>query len=94
MAAEVDSALSDAAGKLPKCLQDVYTLCCIAGFHVKEAAVMLGLTMPATKTRLFRAQHRMRSALRTILVMGVQTKTTSSARARHSTEITGTRIAA
>jgi RNA polymerase sigma factor (sigma-70 family) len=64
---EVDRALSDAAGKLPKCLQDVYTLCCIADFQVREAAALLGLTMPAAKARLFRAQHRMRSALRTRL---------------------------
>jgi len=51
---EVGSALSDAARKLPIHLQDVYQLCCIAGFHVSEAAAMLGLTMPVTKTRLFR----------------------------------------
>jgi hypothetical protein len=54
---------------------------------------MLGLTMPATKTRLFRAQLRMRSALRRSLAIHVETKATS-ARPRHSTAITGTRIAA
>ena len=48
---------------------------------------MLGLTMPATKTRLFRAQHRMRSALRRSLVIHIPTKTTS-ARARRSTAST------
>jgi DNA-directed RNA polymerase specialized sigma24 family protein len=42
-------------------LQDVYCLCCVSGFCVREAAEMLGLTLPATKTRLFRAQHRIRS---------------------------------
>ena len=89
---ELDSALSDAAGKLPKRLRDVYTLCCIAGLPVREVAAMLGLTMPATKTRLFRAQHRMRSALRRSLAMRVQTK--ASARPCHSTAITGTQIAA
>ena len=90
---ELDSALSDAADKLPKRLQDVYTLCCVAGLQVREAAAILGLTMPATKTRLFRAQLQMRSTLRTRLIMDVQTKTTS-ARPRHSTAITTTRIAA
>ena len=84
---ELDGALSDAVGKLPKRLQDVYSLCCIADFRVREAAAMLGLTMPATKARLFRAQHRMRSALRRSLVVRVQTKTTS-ARPRQSTVIT------
>src|ERR1035441_2868709 len=88
---ELNSALSDAAGELPKRLQDVYTLCYVAGFHVREAAAILGLTMPATKTRLFRAQLRMRSALRRSLAMHAQTKTTI-ARPRHSTAITSTRI--
>jgi hypothetical protein len=44
---------------------------------------MLGLTIPAAKARLFRAQHQMRSALRIRLVG-----------ARPSTAITNTRIAA
>jgi RNA polymerase sigma-70 factor, ECF subfamily len=66
---EVASALSDAAAKLPKDLRDVYTLCYSDGFRVREAAAMLGLTMPAAKTRLFRAQHRMRSSLRKRLVI-------------------------
>jgi RNA polymerase sigma-70 factor (ECF subfamily) len=90
---EIDSAFSDAAGQLPKRLHDVYILCCIAGLHVREAAATLGLTMPAAKTRLFRAQHQMRSALRARLVIGVQNNTASD-RARHSTAITNTRIAA
>ena len=90
---QVDRALCEAAGKLPKRLQDVYNLCCVADFHVKEAAAMLGLTLAATKTRLFRAQHRMRSALRKSLVVGVETEITSAI-PRHSTSVEGTRIAA
>jgi len=81
---EVARALSDAAATLPKHLRDVYTLCGPAGFHIREAAAMLGLTMSATKTRLFRAHLRMRSTLRTSLVLHLQTKTTG-ARARNST---------
>ena len=84
---EVATALSDAAAKLPKHLRDVYTLCYSGGFRVREAAAMLGLTMPATKTRLFRAQHRMRSALRRSLVIDIPTKTTNAS-ARRSTAIT------
>lgn len=58
---EIAAAVSDAAETLPKCLQDVYILCCVSGFSVKEVAKMLGLTVTATKTRLFRVQHRIRS---------------------------------
>jgi RNA polymerase sigma-70 factor (ECF subfamily) len=72
---EVDSAFSAAAGSLPIGLQDVYTLCCTAGLSVSEAANALGLTVPATKTRLFRARHRMRSELGKRLVMRPQRKT-------------------
>jgi len=72
---QLDTALSDAAGELPKSLQDVFTLCCIAGLCVSEAAETLGLTVSATKARLFRAQHRVRSELRKTLVMRRRYKT-------------------
>ena len=62
-AREVDIVLSDAASKLPKSLKAVYTLCCISGLCVREAADTLGLTVPGTKARLFRAQHRIRTVL-------------------------------
>jgi RNA polymerase sigma-70 factor, ECF subfamily len=91
---EIDSALSDAAGRLPKRLHDVYILCCNAGLPIREAAAMLGLTMPATKTRLFRAQHRMRSALRARLVLGVPTKIITRGRPRHSAANPGAQVAA
>lgn len=81
---EVDSALSDAAGNLPKSLQDVYILCCITGFPIREAAAMLGLTMAATKARLFRARHQMRSAVGTRLAMGLPKKITTRTGSRHS----------
>lgn len=58
---EIAAAVWDAAETLPKRLRDVYVLCSGSGDYVKEAAKMLGLTVPATKTRLFRAQHRIRS---------------------------------
>jgi RNA polymerase sigma-70 factor (ECF subfamily) len=75
---ELDCALSVAAGKLPKRLLDVYTLCCTARLSVKEAAHKLGPTLPATKTRLFRAQHRMQSELSMVLVMRPQRKTSGA----------------
>jgi len=60
---EVNRAFSKAAGKLPKILQEVYELVSVSGFCINEAAHTLGLTVPATKTRLFRAQRRMRPEL-------------------------------
>jgi len=65
---QVDAALSSAADQLPKSLQDVYTLSAL-GFRNSEAAHTLGLTVPAVKARLFRAQHRMRSELTRRLVV-------------------------
>lgn len=62
-AREVDMVLYDAASKLPDRLKCVYMLCCISGLGVREAADTLGLTVPAAKTRLFRAQHRIRAEL-------------------------------
>jgi RNA polymerase sigma-70 factor (ECF subfamily) len=60
---QVDAALAGAAGQLPKSLQEVYTLVSELGLRNSEAAHTLGLTLPAVKARLFRAQHRMRSEL-------------------------------
>jgi RNA polymerase sigma-70 factor, ECF subfamily len=90
---QVDTALSDAAGKLPKSLQDVFTLCCIAGICVREAAETLGLTVPATKARLFRAQHRVQSELRRTLVARPHYKTPSVG-ISHSSAIAPAQLAA
>jgi RNA polymerase sigma-70 factor (ECF subfamily) len=60
---EIASALSDAASILPKPLRDVFALCAFSGLSLEEAATALGLTVGATKTRLFRANARMRSHL-------------------------------
>jgi RNA polymerase sigma-70 factor (ECF subfamily) len=61
---EIATALSDAAASLPKSLRDVFALCALSGLSLEEAATALGLTIGATKTRLFRAHARMRSHLR------------------------------
>jgi len=74
-------------------LQDVYTLCCTSGLSVREAANTLGLTVPATKTRLFRAQHRMRSELGKMLVVRPQRKT-SGAIVPHPPTIARSQVAA
>jgi RNA polymerase sigma-70 factor, ECF subfamily len=63
---EIASALSDAASILPKPLRDVFALCVFSGLSIGEAAAALGLTVGATKTRLFRAHARMRSHLQPV----------------------------
>jgi RNA polymerase sigma-70 factor (ECF subfamily) len=63
---EIATALSDAAASLPKPLRDVFALCAFSGLSLEEAATALGITVGATKTRLFRAHARMRSHLRPV----------------------------
>ena len=63
---EIATALSDAAASLPKSLRDVFALCGFSGLSLEEAATALGLTVGATKTRLFRAHARLRSHLRPV----------------------------
>jgi RNA polymerase sigma-70 factor (ECF subfamily) len=60
---EISSAFSDAISRLPKHLREVYALHAVSGLSLREVAGKLGLTVPATKTRLFRARHRMRVRL-------------------------------
>jgi len=85
---EVEAALSSAAGQLPKRLQDVYTLS-VLGFRNSEAAHALGLTLPAVKARLFRAQHRMRSELTRRLVVHSPHKTSTAVKRRRSVAPSG-----
>jgi RNA polymerase sigma-70 factor (ECF subfamily) len=63
---EIASALFNAASILPKPLRDVFALCALSGRSLEEAATALGLTIGATKTRLFRAHARMRTHLRPV----------------------------
>jgi RNA polymerase sigma-70 factor (ECF subfamily) len=62
--AERDGAVADAVSMLPKPLSDVFTRC-TSGMSISDAAEELGLTVPATKTRLFRARSRLRQKLQT-----------------------------
>lgn len=63
---ELRSALADAAGRLPERLREVFLRYTLSGFSLEETASALGLTIPATKTRLFRARTRIRSRLKAI----------------------------
>jgi RNA polymerase sigma-70 factor, ECF subfamily len=65
--AEEGKMVADVTSKLPGLLRDV-TRCSLSGLSIQETAQELGLTVEATKTRLFRARSRMRmqlTALRT-----------------------------
>jgi RNA polymerase sigma-70 factor (ECF subfamily) len=61
---ELSSAFSAAVAGLPKHLRETYTLFAISGLPLKEVAMLLGLTVSATKTRLFRARAGIRTSLR------------------------------
>ena len=63
---EVGAAVSRAVSMLPKHLQEPYTLFTFSGCPLEEVAALLGLTVAATKTRLFRARAGMRMSLQPI----------------------------
>jgi RNA polymerase sigma-70 factor (ECF subfamily) len=63
--AELNRVIADAAARLPKRLSDVFIRCGISGLSVQDTAEALGLTVQATKTRLFRARGLMRQRLHT-----------------------------
>jgi RNA polymerase sigma-70 factor, ECF subfamily len=65
---EIATALADAAAKLPKTLCEVFHLYAIAGLTVREVAQATGLTLPAAKSRLFRAHAQMREHLQPVWV--------------------------
>ena len=61
--AEMERAVRDATAKLPKRLNDVFTRYTFSGLSLEATARALGLTVPATKTRLFRARCLVRQAV-------------------------------
>jgi RNA polymerase sigma-70 factor, ECF subfamily len=63
---ELARAIANAVATLPKPLNDVFTRCTVSGLSIRETAKALGLTVQATKTRLFRARARLRRHLRTV----------------------------
>jgi RNA polymerase sigma-70 factor (ECF subfamily) len=69
--AEIESAVADAVAKLPKALSDVFTRCSLSGLSIRDTAEALGLTVQATKTRLFRARSQLRKELQKVFGGGL-----------------------
>jgi RNA polymerase sigma-70 factor (ECF subfamily) len=63
---EIATALADAAAMLPKHFREVFHLYAVLGLTVREVATATGLTLPAAKSRLFRAQARIREHLQPV----------------------------
>lgn len=63
LAAEQAEVIEKAIGELPGPFRDVYVLADVEGLPNADIADMLGLSVPAVKSRLHRARMRMRDAL-------------------------------
>ena len=63
---EMCKTLDETTARLQRPLRETFTLCAISGLSIAETAKALGLTVPATKPRLFRARSFMRSALKNV----------------------------
>ncbi|MBN9519111.1 sigma-70 family RNA polymerase sigma factor [bacterium] len=63
LAAEQAAVIEGAIGGLPTPFRDVYVLADVEGLPNQEIADLLGLSVPAVKSRLHRARLRMRDAL-------------------------------
>ena len=63
---EIASAVSEAAARLPRSLREVFNLHAVSGLSLKNVAAATSLTLPAAKTRLFRANTRMRLILQPV----------------------------
>jgi RNA polymerase sigma-70 factor (ECF subfamily) len=61
---EMRKTLGETTARLPRRLRETFSLCAISGLSIAETAKALGLTVPATKTRLFRARSFMKTALK------------------------------
>jgi RNA polymerase sigma-70 factor (ECF subfamily) len=69
--AEIEGAVAEAVAKLPTALRDVFIRCSVSGLSIRDAAEALGLIVPATKTRLFRARLKLRQKLQKAFVGGL-----------------------
>ena len=63
LAAEQAAVIEKAIGELPVPFRDVYVLADVEGLPSAEIAGILGLSVPAVKSRLHRARMRMRDSL-------------------------------
>jgi RNA polymerase sigma-70 factor, ECF subfamily len=79
---EISRALADAAARLPKLLREVFARCAIEGLSIRDTAQSLGLTVPTTKTRLFRARSLMRRRLQKVFIASCITSGSAPVRAR------------
>jgi hypothetical protein len=76
-AAEIGDALVDVAARLPERLRQAFTLSGPSGLSIQDAAKKLGLTVQATKTRLFRARLLVRSELKEMYTKPHRTRNVS-----------------
>ena len=76
--AEFGKAVVIAMARLPKLQLEVFNLCVVSGHSIRDAAEALGLSEPATKTRLFRARLRMRRHLNGVWPIDRATRVNSS----------------
>ena len=63
LAAEQAALIEEAINRLPEPFRDVYVLADVEGLPNSEIGEILGLSVPAVKSRLHRARLRMRDAL-------------------------------
>lgn len=63
LAAEQAAVIEGAIGRLPDPFREVYVLADVEGLPNQEIADLLGLSVPAVKSRLHRARLRMRDSL-------------------------------
>jgi RNA polymerase sigma-70 factor (ECF subfamily) len=65
---EIASAFAAALARLPKRLQKPYALFAIYEFSLEDVASSLGLSLAATKSRVYRARAGMRSSLQPVWI--------------------------
>jgi RNA polymerase sigma-70 factor, ECF subfamily len=63
---EIATSLAAATASLPKPLLEVFQLYAFSGLSLRQVAAVMGLTLPAAKSRLFRANARMRKRLQPV----------------------------
>jgi len=77
---EIAVAHGEAIATLPKPLREAYSLFAVSGLAVAEVARTLGITIPATKSRLFRARNTIRTSLRSVWVADARSNPAAVAR--------------
>ncbi len=63
---ELSQTIEDATRRLPTGLREAFILCAVSGHSIEEAAKMMGLSVAATKARVFRARAQLRGRLETV----------------------------